>query len=83
MPVGKLVADVAAKERWKYGIEFCGGTHVDRTGNIKELIIIEESGIAKAMRHIVAVTGELRADSRKSSSSAWSECLFLLRKTHS
>ena len=39
-------------------IEFCGGTHVNKTGDIKDLIVIEESGIAKGIRRIIAVTGE-------------------------
>lgn len=38
-------------------IEFCGGTHVRTTGDIKDLVILEESGIAKGIRRIIAVTG--------------------------
>jgi len=45
-------------EKWRQiSIEFCGGTHVRSTGDIKDLVILEESGIAKGTRRIIAVTG--------------------------
>lgn len=32
--------------------------HVARTGDIKDIVVVEESGIAKGIRRIVAVTGQ-------------------------
>jgi alanyl-tRNA synthetase len=63
--VETLLQDPKNPEWRKVSVEFCGGTHVDQTGLIKDLIIVEESGIAKGIRRIIAYTGEAAHEAQR------------------
>jgi alanyl-tRNA synthetase len=52
--IGTETPELAGDES---AIEFCGGTHLDRTGQIGLLKIVAEESVAKGVRRISAVTG--------------------------
>ncbi|KAL3153432.1 hypothetical protein ABBQ38_011767 [Trebouxia sp. C0009 RCD-2024] len=64
-PVEDLLASPAAESNRQYSVEFCGGTHLQQTGDAKAFALISEEGIAKGIRRIVAVTGQEAAEAIK------------------
>lgn len=45
-------------ETWQdHAVEFCGGTHLDRTGEADAFVLIGEESVQKGVRRLVACTG--------------------------
>jgi len=57
-PVSALVQS-PEDEAWRdLSVEFCGGTHLERTGEAEAFAIVEESAVAKGVRRVVGLTGQ-------------------------
>lgn len=55
--VEKLLADPQGSAGLETSVEFCGGTHLHKTGHMERFAILSEEAIAKGIRRIVALTG--------------------------
>jgi alanyl-tRNA synthetase len=53
-----LISNPANDEWWKYSVEFCGGTHLPRTGEAQEAVVVSESALGGNTRRITVFTKE-------------------------
>ncbi|NLX21281.1 MAG: hypothetical protein GXY55_06355, partial [Phycisphaerae bacterium] len=59
--IDAMLADPQNPEWMKHPVEFCGGTHVRRTGEIGAFVLTAEEAVAKGIRRVVGITGERAA----------------------
>jgi len=59
--VPQLLAKPDSPEWEQYSIELCGGTHISETAVLDTFALVEESAVAKGVRRVVGVTGEIAA----------------------
>ncbi len=62
-----------------FSMELCGGTHVQRSGDIGLFKIVSESGVASGVRRIEAVTGEGAVDYIEHSEALLKDVAHLVR----
>ncbi len=56
--IDAMLADPQNPKWMKHPVEFCGGTHVPRTGEIEAFVLTAEEAVAKGVRRVVGITGE-------------------------
>ena len=61
-------AEKPAEAKADLSIEFCGGTHMPRTGAIGYFKLLSQEGVAKGIRRVTAVTGRAALDSLQKTS---------------
>lgn len=59
--VGRSVEEMLAERdearARRTSVEFCGGTHVERTGQVGPFVLVSEEAVAKGVRRVVGVAG--------------------------
>ncbi len=77
----KYDKDVRVLRLGEFSMELCGGTHVQRAGDIGLFKIVAESGVASGVRRIEALTGEAALDYVEQNEALLKDLAALVRGT--
>jgi alanyl-tRNA synthetase len=80
-PVTELLRDPGRKDWYDFSVEFCGGTHLTRTGEAGKLVLVGEEAVAKGVRRVTAVAGERAERALEEGKSLLSSLQSLAQKT--
>jgi alanyl-tRNA synthetase len=57
-PVHDLLAEPTSEKWSSLSIEFCGGTHLPKTGDAEGFVVVSQDAVSKGVRRLTAVTGK-------------------------
>ena len=57
VPVSDLLANPSNTSWYRNSVEFCGGTHLSKTGDAEGFAVISEEAVGKGLRRLTATTG--------------------------
>ena len=77
----KYDKDVRVLRLGEFSMELCGGTHVQRAGDIGLFKIVSEGGVASGVRRIEALTGEAALDYVEQNDTLLKDLAALVRGT--
>ncbi len=63
--IDDMLADPENREWMKYSVEFCGGTHLQKSSEAECFALITEEGVAKGVRRVVGITGSAAREARQ------------------
>jgi alanyl-tRNA synthetase len=75
----KYESDVRVLSIGDFSMELCGGTHVERAGDIGFFKILNESGVAAGVRRVEAVTGQAAFEWVARTDQVMRDVAFMLR----